>query len=1055
VTPINGVFQPPTNPPSGCKGRNTNKLAILKNSIMKAMWKHQHAWPFHFPVDTIKLNLPDYFEIIKKPMDMGTIRKRLDTNYYWEAGECIQDFNQMFTNCYIYNKPGEDIVIMAKSLEKFFISKVRTLPTEEIVIDPTDLGIKNVKPKPVSKPPTPQVATPQGIKRKEDGTPVVTPAVSAPVPTPVTPVIPAVPSGSGLTITPVTTDHVKSIGTRRESGTAIKKPNWLDEPKPKGKLSESLKYCNEVLRELFNKKHSGYAWPFYKPVDADTLGLHDYHTIITKPMDLGTVKRKMDSREYTSSTDFETDVLLIFHNCYKYNPPEHDVVTMAKKLEEVFKSKMLRMPKDNPDPVPSLKSSGPSGSSAGAGLSRLQDNADNNDDSDDNSDYNKRLLQVQEQMRQLNQQIQMLVEESAARKKRRHGGAGPGTGVKKKMNSDPLGELANNLLGPGAAETPKGRGRGGPSPAGPPPSKRPKVQSAPGGRGTGPKSKQAPAAPTPAPGLPEPGYQSDEEDTAVPMSYDEKRQLSSDINKLPGEKIGRVVHIIQSREPSLRETNPDEIEIDFETLKASTLRELEKYVSGCLKKTNKIGTGRKLVDETSKTPAKEQLQKQENDLKKRLHEVEKVIGPTSSKGQRGRKSTEKETPLNASAEKAPVKPKKNENSDSSSDNSDSSSESSESESDSDSEGEGENKPAPTANQKPSQPPSSSEPPTAPPKANTAPAAPSAPAPALAVRKDLMPSNNVSGATGAPASAHVTNNGSGSDKSEQPNGTILHHTMFKGPSGVVNESLSGPNSPSSGPRSVTPTPGPGQVPGQRVSTPQPPTPITPIPGNHLNVSQSAGHNSADLNTPQGPAKTKGALKGWGNLSSSMTSTPTGPMVTPVSGQKQRQVDTSSTFATFQKAAKEKADRDRILREQQEINRKTIERKEKERLKIENDKRKEKEEEDALEQARRMLSQSSNTSGPASSQSSLATSSTSSSVTSSLPSNVPSQVSAPISQPPQSASPVPVVSEAEKARMERDKLRQREQDRRRREAQQNQIDMNRQSDMMAAFEETVWK
>ena len=40
-------------------------------------------------------------------------------------------------------------------------------------------------------------------------------------------------------------------------------------------------------------------------------------------------------------------------------------------------------------------------------------------------------------------------------------------------------------------------------------------------------------------------YQSDEEDMAVPMSYDEKRQLSLDINTLPGEKIGRVVHIIQ------------------------------------------------------------------------------------------------------------------------------------------------------------------------------------------------------------------------------------------------------------------------------------------------------------------------------------------------------------------------------------------------------------------------------------------------------------------------------------------------------------------------------
>ena len=59
--------------------------------------------------------------------------------------------------------------------------------------------------------------------------------------------------------------------------------------------------------------------------------------------------------------------------------------------------------------------------------------------------------------------------------------------------------------------------------------------------------------------------------------------------------------------------------------------------------------------------------------------------------------------------------------------------------------------------------------------------------------------------------------------------------------------------------------------------------------------------------EGP-KTKGALKGWGNLSSSMSSTPgPSPMTTPQSGQKTRPVNTSSTFATFQRAAKEKADR----------------------------------------------------------------------------------------------------------------------------------------------------
>ena len=49
----------------------------------------------------------DYHNIIKHPMDLGTIKKRLESNYYHSAKECIQDFNTMFTNCYVYNKPGE------------------------------------------------------------------------------------------------------------------------------------------------------------------------------------------------------------------------------------------------------------------------------------------------------------------------------------------------------------------------------------------------------------------------------------------------------------------------------------------------------------------------------------------------------------------------------------------------------------------------------------------------------------------------------------------------------------------------------------------------------------------------------------------------------------------------------------------------------------------------------------------------------------------------------------------------------------------------------------
>lgn len=37
-------------------------------------------------------------------MDLGTIKKRLENNYYWSSSECLQDFRTMFNNCYIYNK---------------------------------------------------------------------------------------------------------------------------------------------------------------------------------------------------------------------------------------------------------------------------------------------------------------------------------------------------------------------------------------------------------------------------------------------------------------------------------------------------------------------------------------------------------------------------------------------------------------------------------------------------------------------------------------------------------------------------------------------------------------------------------------------------------------------------------------------------------------------------------------------------------------------------------------------------------------------------------------
>ena len=42
---------------------------------------------------------------------------------------------------------------------------------------------------------------------------------------------------------------------------------------------------------------------------------------------------KLEGREYIGAEEFAADMRLMFTNCYKYNPPEHDVVKMGRRLQ--------------------------------------------------------------------------------------------------------------------------------------------------------------------------------------------------------------------------------------------------------------------------------------------------------------------------------------------------------------------------------------------------------------------------------------------------------------------------------------------------------------------------------------------------------------------------------------------------------------------------------------------------------------------------------------------------------------------------------------------------
>ncbi|KAI4387181.1 hypothetical protein MLD38_005030 [Melastoma candidum] len=110
-----------------------------------------------------------------------------------------------------------------------------------------------------------------------------------------------------------------------------------------------MKSCGQILTKLMKHK---YSWVFKKPVDARALGLHDYLQIIKKPMDLGSVKKKLDRNAYSSPGDFAADVRLTFNNALTYNPKGHEVHAMAEALlymfEEMYEPVCQTYEKDMP-----------------------------------------------------------------------------------------------------------------------------------------------------------------------------------------------------------------------------------------------------------------------------------------------------------------------------------------------------------------------------------------------------------------------------------------------------------------------------------------------------------------------------------------------------------------------------------------------------------------------------------------------------------------------------------------------------------------------------------
>lgn len=72
--------------------------------------------------------MPDYYKVIKKPMDLRTIKTKLEQNEYSDPRQVYADFQQIVNNCFTFNPEGSVVREAGKKLKHHFEEKWAGLP---------------------------------------------------------------------------------------------------------------------------------------------------------------------------------------------------------------------------------------------------------------------------------------------------------------------------------------------------------------------------------------------------------------------------------------------------------------------------------------------------------------------------------------------------------------------------------------------------------------------------------------------------------------------------------------------------------------------------------------------------------------------------------------------------------------------------------------------------------------------------------------------------------------------------------------------------------------
>ncbi|KAK0064368.1 bromodomain and WD repeat-containing protein 3 [Biomphalaria pfeifferi] len=259
-------------------GRETESRRLIRG--LEALMEHSLAEPFIAPVDLQQF--PTYACFVPYPIDLSTIRTRLENGFYRRVTALQWDIRLLAANASIFNKTGSNIVKSANVVSETLLRFIKNHETDDPLSLLNELAHSEMK----------------TCSSDDDSQP----------------------GSSGTNSKP------QSSSSLRRSGSKLNPEAWLEQ-------SESL------LAMLFECEDSE---PFRIPVNPAVYP--DYEDIVTNPMDLTTVHTKLATGHYGNPVDMSRDIRLIFQNSKLYNTNKRSrIYSMTLRLSALFEAQIVEI----------------------------------------------------------------------------------------------------------------------------------------------------------------------------------------------------------------------------------------------------------------------------------------------------------------------------------------------------------------------------------------------------------------------------------------------------------------------------------------------------------------------------------------------------------------------------------------------------------------------------------------------------------------------------------------------------------------------------------------